>query len=209
MNIKAIFPSICALFRPSLLLPHITVETFAHIPNHLSNSLKNSVKWPHLHLDVDIRAIVIDKDNCISIPKKLELYNAYKEKLEQLKKEFKENRLLIVSNSSGISDKPYFHEATILEKKLKIPVLRHKKKKPMCFSEVMEYLKRNTDVTSPSHVLIIGDRLFTDVLMGNKMGAWTIWIRTGVVKNTQFGSFERTLYTILKKSSVSPPLPQI
>ncbi|CCJ30982.1 unnamed protein product [Pneumocystis jirovecii] len=209
MNIGAILPSICALFRPSLLIPHITVGTFADIPDHLSSSLKNSIKSPHFHLDVDIRAIVIDKDNCISIPKKLELYDAYKEKWEQLRKEFKGNKLLIVSNSSGISDGPYFHEANILEERLKIPVLRHKKKKPMCFSEVIEYLKANTDVTSPSHVLVIGDRLFTDVLMGNKMGAWTIWIRTGIVKNTQFGSLERALYTILKKSSISPCLPRI
>lgn len=78
MNIGAILPSICALFRPSLLIPHITVGTFADIPDHLSSSLKNSIKSPHFHLDVDIRAIVIDKDNCISIPKKLELYDAYK-----------------------------------------------------------------------------------------------------------------------------------
>ena len=35
---------------------------------------------------------------------------------------------------------------------------------------------------------MIGDRLFTDVMMANMMGAWSIWIKDGVVKNDGFVS---------------------
>ena len=39
----------------------------------------------------------------------------------------------------------------------------------------------NTGVTVPSQVAIVGDRLFTDVLMANMMGSHAVWIKDGVV----------------------------
>ena len=32
----------------------------------------------------------------------------------------------------------------------------------------------------PSHIAVVGDRLFTDVMMANMMGSWSIWVRDGV-----------------------------
>lgn len=29
-------------------------------------------------------------------------------------------------------------------------------------------------------VVVVGDRLFTDVVMANQMGAWGVWVRDGV-----------------------------
>ena len=40
-----------------------------------------------------------------------------------------------------------------------------------------------TGVTSPSQIAIVGDRLFTDVMMANLMGSYAFWLRDGVVKN--------------------------
>ncbi|KAG4306569.1 hypothetical protein PORY_000557 [Pneumocystis oryctolagi] len=114
MNIGAIIPCIRALFHPSLLVPHVTVESFAHIPYPLSNFLKNNIKHTFSDLEIDIRALVIDKDNCISVPGKLELYSAYKDRWEKLKQEFKKNELLIVSNSSGVVDAPDFDQVRSL-----------------------------------------------------------------------------------------------
>ena len=38
-------------------------------------------------------------------------------------------------------------------------------------------------VSSPSQIVVVGDRLFTDVVMANIMGAYAIWIRDGVVRD--------------------------
>ena len=48
----------------------------------------------------------------------------------------------------------------------------------------MAYLKDQKDsgVTSASQVAVVGDRLFTDVLMANMMGSHSIWIKDGVVE---------------------------
>lgn len=36
-------------------------------------------------------------------------------------------------------------------------------------------------VTKPSQIAVVGDRLTTDVMMANTMGAYAIWIREGVI----------------------------
>jgi phosphatidylglycerophosphatase GEP4 len=49
---------------------------------------------------------------------------------------------------------------------------------------VLSYLRNapDTGVTHPSQVAIVGDRLFTDVMMANMMGSYGFWIRDGVVE---------------------------
>ena len=64
----------------------------------------------------------------------------------------------------------------------------------------MEYFRKATDskVTKPSQVAVVGDRLFTDVLLANMMGSWSVWVKDGVVK-------ERSLVsTISRTSHVNP-----
>ena len=50
----------------------------------------------------------------------------------------------------------------------------------------MEHFRRhpNTGVTHPSQVAVVGDRLFTDMMLANMMGAWGVWVQDGVVKDT-------------------------
>ncbi|EMR10346.1 HAD phosphatase, family IIIA [Pneumocystis murina B123] len=176
MNIKAIIPSISSLFSPSSLVPHIIINNFSQIPTNISEVLKN--KFRHFSdLDINIQAIILDKDNCITVPGELELYPSYNEKWQQLKQNY--NQIFILSNSSGTFTKKYQDEALILEQKLDVSVLRHKKKKPQCFPDIISFLTQNLAI-SPSQTIVIGDRLFTDILMGNKIGAWTIWIQNGI-----------------------------
>lgn len=56
--------------------------------------------------------------------------------------------------------------------------------KPGCHPDVLSYLRNapDTGVTHPSQVAIVGDRLFTDVMMANMMGSYGFWIRDGVVE---------------------------
>lgn len=35
-------------------------------------------------------------------------------------------------------------------------------------------------VTHPSQVCVVGDRLFTDMMMANMMGSWGLWVKDGV-----------------------------
>ena len=62
-------------------------------------------------------------------------------------------------------------------------MLSHNDKKPGCGSEVMDYFRKypETGVTSPAQVAIVGDRLTTDIMMANMMGAWGFWVKDGVV----------------------------
>jgi phosphatidylglycerophosphatase GEP4 len=61
-------------------------------------------------------------------------------------------------------------------------VLRHSTKKPGCWEEAFELLRRSdeAEVTRPDQVAVVGDRLFTDVIMANMMGSWAVWVRDGV-----------------------------
>ena len=63
-------------------------------------------------------------------------------------------------------------------------MLRHSTKKPGCGPEVFAYLKSapGSNVTEPSHIAVVGDRLFTDVMMANMMGSWSVWLKDGVIE---------------------------
>jgi phosphatidylglycerophosphatase GEP4 len=57
--------------------------------------------------------------------------------------------------------------------------------KPGCRSEVLDYFRNAPDsgVTSASQIAVVGDRLFTDVMMANLMGGVGIWVKDGVVED--------------------------
>jgi len=92
---------------------------------------------------------------------------------------------LIVSNSAGTKDDPGTHEAKLLTDATGVPVFRHSTKKPGCGLDVLNYLTNVPDlgVSQPNQIAVIGDRLFTDVMMANMMGAWAIWVKDGAVRN--------------------------
>lgn len=44
------------------------------------------------------------------------------------------------------------------------------------------FLERpETGVMKPSHVVVVGDRLSTDIMMANMNGFWGLWVQDGVV----------------------------
>lgn len=59
-------------FKPSICLPHCTVPTFNDLPIPLDKGLlKNDRK-------TNIKAVVLDKDDCFAYPDAKEVYAAYK-----------------------------------------------------------------------------------------------------------------------------------
>ena len=133
---------------------------------------------------------------------------------------------MIVSNSAGTRDDPAGVEADLLERNTGVSVLRHSTKKPGCGPEVLQYFRSQPEsgVTKPSQIAIVGDRLFTDVMMANMMGSWNVWIKDGVVDEkglvrticsrdkfhvdpNQFTKLEGYLADSLKRRGYYPPVP--
>lgn len=94
-------------------------------------------------------------------------------------------RVLIVSNSAGTQDDPEGKEATLLEQATGVNVFKHSTKKPGCGPDVFRHLQNipKIRVEHPGQIAVVGDRLFTDIIMASTMGSWSIWIEDGVVKN--------------------------
>ena len=184
MNISGTLNVLRLITNPTFCLPHHTISTFDQLPVPISAALanKNGEKKP------DIRAVILDKDNCFAVPYENQVYGPYSSKFDELREAYPGSRLLIVSNSAGtLSDKDYA-EAELVERNTGVKVLRHSTKKPGCHGEIMRYLRSapDTGVTSASQVAVVGDRLFTDVMMANMMGSYGIWVKEGVVPNHGF-----------------------
>ena len=73
MNISGTLNVFKLIREPTLCLPQATVSTFNHLPVPLSKAFegKDGKK-------VDIRAVILDKDNCFAVPHENEIYGPYK-----------------------------------------------------------------------------------------------------------------------------------
>lgn len=150
-------------------MPQLAVPTFADLP------------IPLVIPGRTIKAVVLDKDNCFAKPYDDNVWPAYDSKWKQLKEHYKPDQLLIVSNTAGTGDDKDYEEARRIEQNTGVPVLRHETKKPGCHREILDYFKSKNVCDSAADVAVVGDRLFTDILMANMMGAAGVWISKGVV----------------------------
>ncbi|KAL1881809.1 hypothetical protein Daus18300_000862 [Diaporthe australafricana] len=188
LNLSASLNIFKLLSNPSLCLPHAAISTFRDMPIPLDSAFKQK------GVEVNIKAVVLDKDDCFAVPGTNEVHKPYKEQFEALKAAYPGRRVLIVSNTAGaLSYDVKAQLASELEKATGVTVLSHQTKKPGCGSEIMEYFHRypETGVTSPSQVAIVGDRLFTDMMLANTMGSYGLWIKDGVVPLQQKSIFSR------------------
>lgn len=166
-----------ALHDPSCLLPHRTIPTLLSLPLPVG---------PSLPTKPTIRAIVLDKDNTLCPPETAKLHQAFVNKIEKIKEspEFSHSShsILIVSNTAGSSATPEHEaEAKLLEAELGLPVLRQhpERKKPLCGPDILEYFKQHGVTDNPREIVVVGDRLATDVLVAHQMGSWSVWCRDG------------------------------
>ncbi|GMC19540.1 unnamed protein product [Saccharomyces cerevisiae] len=165
------------------ILVGLVVPTFNDLPIPIHDSIK---------------AVVLDKDNCIAFPHDDKIWPDYLQHWETLRSKYSNKALLIVSNTAGSNSDKDYSQAKLLEDKTGIPVLRHSTKKPGCHNEILDYFYRNKTITNPKEVAVVGDRLFTDILMANLMGSYGVWIRDGVkVSANPLYKFEKKLYNFL------------
>lgn len=74
-NVSATLNLFRLVAKPSLCLPHSTISTFNQLPIPLNATFakyENDGKKK-----VDIRAVVLDKDNCFAVPHENEVYKPY------------------------------------------------------------------------------------------------------------------------------------
>ena len=69
-NVSATLNVFRLLAKPTLCLPHATVTTFNHLPIPLNQALGK-------YRNVDIKAIVLDKDNCFAYPETNQIHEPY------------------------------------------------------------------------------------------------------------------------------------
>ncbi|ANZ77250.1 BA75_04136T0 [Komagataella pastoris] len=199
MNVSATLNVSRLLISPSLCLPHMMIPTFKDLPI--------TPAFP-LMPEKGIKAIVLDKDNCFAKAHDDKVWPDYQETWDALKKQYPKASLLIVSNSAGTNDDEGHKQASELEKTTGVTVLRHSTKKPGCYKEILDYFYQNKIIETPAQVVVVGDRLFTDMLMANMMGSWAIWVKNGVVKSeSMICKIERRFYDYLTSNSMSPPTP--
>ena len=72
MNLSATINVLKLIQNPSLCLPQASIPNFNHLPIPLSTAFvsRHGEK-------VDIRAVVLDKDNCFATPKENTVYKPY------------------------------------------------------------------------------------------------------------------------------------
>lgn len=70
-NLCATINAIRVLKNPGLCYPHLTISTFNDLPVPLGKGIWKGEK------QADIRAVILDKDNCFAMPHALEVYSSY------------------------------------------------------------------------------------------------------------------------------------
>ncbi|KAI4230164.1 MAG: hypothetical protein L6R36_000277 [Xanthoria steineri] len=205
MNVSATLNAFRLLRNPSLCLPHATIPTFNDLPLPLSTAFGNA--------EVDIRAVVLDKDNCFAVPKENVVYKPYTDTFNALRTHYPPPHLLIVSNSAGTSSSdPFGTASSSLASATNIPVLQHSTKKPGCGPQILQHFLTapGSRVTSADQIAVVGDRLFTDVMLANLMGSWSLWVKDGVVQSRNpFISWERKLPERMMRYGLKAPLPRL
>lgn len=72
LNLSASLNVFKLLAKPSLCLPHATVNTFDDLPVPLNKAFAGKGR------QADIRAVVLDKDDCFAYPERNEIHEQYK-----------------------------------------------------------------------------------------------------------------------------------
>lgn len=115
------------------------------------------------------RAVCFDKDNTLTLPYQNTLHPAARDVLEECRRVFGPAAVAVLSNSAGSADDRSDAQARETEAALGLPVIRHRYKKPMCAADVVRHFG-----VAPARVVVVGDRLMTDVFMANGAGMLSI-----------------------------------
>ncbi|KIR43361.1 hypothetical protein I307_03557 [Cryptococcus deuterogattii 99/473] len=157
------FIYLAALFKPALLRPHLRVPSIANVD---FKALKKE----------GFNAVVIDKDNCLTLPHKDDIYPPYQKAWTDLLSTFGPGRVLVVSNSAGTTKDPGSIAAEAVSLSLRAPVLLHPTPKPGCSANILSYFsgKLGQPTTLRHDIASAGLRLWKAEKLDEK-ALWGKW----------------------------------
>ncbi|KAF9560991.1 hypothetical protein CPC08DRAFT_599556, partial [Agrocybe pediades] len=158
LNIPGILVPFQLLFSPRLVLPSLAVTDIRQL------------NFPALKR-AGYRGAVFDKDNCLTIPHKDTLVPELETAWKSCRETFGEGNVLIVSNSAGTYLDAGGIQSESVSYHLGVPVLAHKSFKPAysCIDTVRRYFLSLPSPVQDHELIVVGDRIFTDVVMANRM----------------------------------------
>lgn len=72
LNLSASLNVFKLIANPSLCLPHATVSSFKDLPIPVDSAFKSTGE------KVDIKAVILDKDDCFAVPETSEVHGPYR-----------------------------------------------------------------------------------------------------------------------------------
>jgi phosphatidylglycerophosphatase GEP4 len=155
-NTSGVFGFFQTLLKPSHFIPSLVVKDIRQIP---FENLRKTHK-----------AIIFDKDNTLTAPYSLSIYPEFKSTWHTILKTFGSENILIVSNSVGTKDDKA-NDYLKIENEFGVKVLKSDFKKPSGSELAIEVLK-----VKGEEIVMVGDRISTDIVYGNRIGAYTILV---------------------------------
>jgi len=124
-----------------------------------------------------VTCVIFDKDNTLTKTYSDELHEEVVDQVQEAKRIFGPEAVAILSNSVGSSDDKGYAGAALCESHLGLAVIRHEVKKPGCLTEVQQHFARATArIVAANEILVVGDRLLTDVLFANLNGMQSVLV---------------------------------
>ena len=174
--------------KKSLAIPHFYVKNIGKID-------------PKKLKECGFKGLIFDKDNTLTAPGVNKLHSAIRNSFEDYKSVFGDN-IIIMSNSAGTKDDKNYENAELLGRDLGITVLLHNQKKPSGINAALDYFSCN-----PRELVMFGDRIFTDIVFGNRYGMLTAYTTplTGKGDNIKIRGYELALIEKLIRSGKTAP----
>ncbi|KAI0359267.1 HAD-superfamily phosphatase [Trametes cingulata] len=160
---------------PGVLVPfHLLINPRLVVPSIVVKDIRQ-LDFPALY-KAGYRGAVFDKDNCLTIPHEDRLVPELAEAWQECRETFGPGNVLIVSNTAGSHLDAGEIEAESVSHHLSVPVLRHSSLKPSyaCIKSIRAYFASLPRPIRDEELVVVGDRLLTDVVMANRMSRRTL-----------------------------------
>ncbi|KAM6502626.1 Mitochondrial PGP phosphatase domain containing protein [Amanita muscaria] len=161
LNVPGLLAPFQLLVRPRLVIPSLVVKDIRQID---FGALRKE----------GYRGIVFDKDNCLTLPHKDTLVPEIANAWDECRHTFGAGNVVIVSNSAGTWVDPGGIQSESVSYHLRVPVLSHRRFKPSysCITDIRTYFSSLRFPIRDEELVIVGDRIFTDIIMANRMRCW-------------------------------------
>ncbi|KDR75609.1 hypothetical protein GALMADRAFT_97324 [Galerina marginata CBS 339.88] len=158
LNVPGILVPFQLLLYPRLVIPALVVNDIRQVD---FLALKRA----------GYRGAVFDKDNCLTLPHRDTLVPELQESWKSCRETFGEGNVLIVSNSAGTYLDAGGIQSESVAYHLGVPVLSHKSLKPAysCITAIRTYFSSLRFPIHDHQLIVVGDRVFTDIVLGNRM----------------------------------------